>query len=142
MRNISAGIIAGLVATVVLYAMIIAQGMMEVLPGLHVAAMIGAMIGSSVTTGWIIHFMIHTIVGGGGFAVLYDVIPGGSAPVKGIVYGIAAWLILMFIIMPMAGVGLFGLGLGILAPVIVLVMHLIFGAVLGFVYQMRIKIPA
>ncbi len=142
MRNISAGIMAGLVATVVLYAMIIAQGMMEVLPGLHVAAMIGAMIGSSVTTGWIIHFMIHTIVGGGGFAVLYDVIPGASAPVKGIVYGIAAWLILMFIIMPMAGVGLFGLGLGILAPVIVLVMHLIFGAVLGFVYQMRIKIPA
>lgn len=142
MRNISAGILAGLVATVALYAMIIAQGMMEVLPGLHVAAMIGAMIGSSVTTGWIIHFMIHTIVGGGGFAVLYDVIPGGSAPVKGIVYGIAAWLILMFILMPMAGVGLFGLGLGILAPVIVLVMHLIFGAVLGFVYQMRIKIPA
>ena len=139
MQNISAGLLGGLVATVALTAMMVVQGMMGVMPGLNVAAMIGAIMGSSVAVGWIIHFMIHTIVGGGGFAVLYNVIPGGSAPVKGIVYGIVAWLVLMFIVMPMAGVGLFGLDLGMMAPVMVLVLHIIFGAVLGFVYEMRVK---
>ena len=142
MQNISTGLLAGLVATVVLAAMMVVQGMMGVMPGLNVAAMIGAIIGSSVAVGWIIHFMVHTIAGGGGFAVLYNVIPGGSAPVKGIVYGIVAWLVLMFIVMPMAGVGLFGLDLGMMAPVMVLVFHIIFGAVLGLVYQMRVKISA
>ncbi|MDA0989235.1 MAG: hypothetical protein O3A51_00605 [Verrucomicrobia bacterium] len=139
MQNISTGLLAGLVATVALSAMMIVQGMLGVMPGLNVAAMVGAMIGSSTAVGWIIHFLVHTIVGGVGFAVLFDLIPGGSASVKGIVYGIAAWLILMFIIMPMAGVGIFGLELGVMAPVMVLVLHIIFGAVLGLVYQMRAK---
>ena len=139
MQNISTGLLAGLVATVVLAAMMFVQSMMGVMPGLNVAAMIGTIIGSSVAVGWIIHLMVHTIAGGGGFALLYNLIPGGSAPVKGIVYGIAAWLFLMFVIMPLAGVGLFGLSLGMMAPVTVLVLHIIFGAVLGFVYQMRVK---
>ena len=139
MQNISTGLLAGLVATVVLSAMMVIQGMMGVMPGLNVAAMIGTMIGSSVAVGWVIHFMIHVIVGGGGFAVLFDVIPGGNALVKGIIYGIVAWLILMFILMPIAGVGLFGLDLGIMAPVMVLALHIIFGAVLGLVYQMRVE---
>ena len=142
MQNISAGLLAGLVATAVLAAMMIVQGMMGLMPGLNVAAMIAAIIGSSVAVGWIIHLLVHTIAGGGGFAVLYNVIPGGSAPIKGIVYGIGAWLVLMFIVMPLAGVGLFGMGLGMVAPVTVLVFHIIFGAVLGVVYQMRVKSSA
>ena len=137
MQNIPTGLLAGLVATVVLTAMMIVQGMMGLMPGLNVAAMIGAIIGSSVAVGWLIHFLVHTIGGGGGFALLYNVIPGGSAPVKGVVYGIAAWLFLMFAVMPIAGVGLFGLDLGVMAPVTVLVLHIVFGAVLGIVYQMR-----
>lgn len=139
MQNISTGFLAGFVATVVLAAMMVIKGMMGVTPELNVAAMIGAIIGSSVAVGWIIHLLVHTIAGGGGFALLYNVIPGGSAPVKGLVYGIAAWLVLMLIVMPVAGVGLFGLDLGMMAPVTILVFHLIFGAVLGFVYQMRVK---
>ncbi len=139
MQNISTGFLAGFVATVVLSAMMVVKGMMGVMPELDVAAMIGTMMGASVAVGWIIHFMIGTIAWGGGFAVLYDMIPGGSAPLKGIVFGIAAWLGMMIMIMPMAGVGFFGLDLGMMAPVMTLVLHIIFGAVLGFVYQMRAK---
>lgn len=36
--------------------------------------------------------------------------------------------------MPMAGAGIFGLNLGMMAPVMTLVLHLIYGAVLGAVY--------
>jgi hypothetical protein len=53
---------------------------------------------------------------------------------KGINFGIAAWVMMMLVIMPMAGVGLFGLKMGMMAPVMTLMLHVIFGAVLGSVY--------
>jgi len=39
--------------------------------------------------------------------------------------------------MPMAGVGLFGMTMGLMAPMMTLVLHVIFGAVLGVTYHMR-----
>lgn len=137
MQNISAGLIAGFVATVVLSAMMIAKTMMGVMPELDVIAMLSMMMGTSAIMGWIAHFVIGTIVWGGGFSLLYRVIPGGSAVVKGIVFGIAAWLIMMVMVMPMAGAGLFGMNMGLMAPMMTLVLHIIFGAVLGIVYQAR-----
>tara|TARA_R110001583_G_scaffold16561_11_gene67824 strand:+ start:7584 stop:8030 length:447 start_codon:yes stop_codon:yes gene_type:complete len=137
MKNILAGLLAGLVATVVLSAMMIAKGMMGVMPELNVAAMIGNMIGTSVAVGWIVHFMIGTIAWGVGFVVLYRMIPGSSAVVKGVVFGVAAWLGMMIVVMPMAGAGLFGMNLGIMAPIMTLVLHIIFGAVLGAAYKTR-----
>jgi hypothetical protein len=139
MKNISAGLIAGFVATVVLSAMMVIKGMMGVMPELDVAAMIGIMMGAPVAIGWIIHFMIGTIAWGGGFALLYDNIPGGSAVGKGIVFGVAAWLGMMLAVMPMAGAGLFGMNLGIMAPIMTLLLHIVFGAVLGGVYGMLLQ---
>lgn len=143
MQNITPGLIAGFVATAVLSALMVAKGMMGLLPELDVAAMIAGMMGTSVAIGWVIHFMIGTIVWGIGFAVLYRHIPGTGAVAKGIVFGIAAWLGMMLVVMPMAGAGLFGMNMGIMAPVMTFVLHLIFGAVLGAVYKNRLKqIPA
>ena len=53
---------------------------------------------------------------------------------KGIVFGIAAWLSMMIMVMPMAGADFFGMNFGMMAPVMTLVLHIIFGAVLGKVY--------
>lgn len=135
MNNMSVGLIAGFVATVVLSAMMIAKGMMGVMPELNVAAMIGNMMGASVVVGWIVHFMIGTIAWGAGFAALYGMLPGNSVVVKGIVFSMVAWLGMMILVMPMAGAGLFGMNLGIMAPIMTVVLHIIFGAVLGAVYQ-------
>jgi uncharacterized membrane protein YagU involved in acid resistance len=140
MTNLKNGFLAGFIATAVLSAMMVIKGMMGVMPELDVAAMIGMMMGASVAVGWIIHFMIGTIAWGGGFGLLYELIPGGSAVGKGIVFGVAAWLGMMIMIMPMAGVGFFGLNMGMMAPVMTLVLHIIFGAVLGFVYQSRTEL--
>ena len=41
---------------------------------------------------------------------------------------------MMVVLMPMVGAGLFGMNMGIMASVMTLVLHLIFGAVLGWVY--------
>jgi hypothetical protein len=49
-------------------------------------------------------------------------------------FSIAAWLMMMLVVMPMAGAGLFGLNLGMAAPMMTLMLHAIFGAVLGVVF--------
>ncbi|MDA3859476.1 MAG: hypothetical protein PF480_14895 [Roseovarius sp.] len=137
MKNISAGLVAGFSATIVLSALMIAKAMMGVMPGLDVIAMLSMMMGTSAVMGWLAHFMIGTVAWGGGFALIYDWIPGGNALIKGVVFGVAAWLGMMVMVMPMAGAGFFGMAFGIMAPMMTLVLHMIFGVVLGAVYQSR-----
>ena len=139
MTNFKAGLVAGFSATVVLSAMMVAKSMMGVMPELDVIHMLSGMMGAPAILGWLAHFMIGTLAWGGGFAVLYGLIPGSGAVVKGIVFGIAAWLGMMVMVMPMAGAGLFGMAFGIMAPMMTLILHIVFGAVLGAVYQAQAR---
>jgi hypothetical protein len=41
---------------------------------------------------------------------------------------------MMIVVMPMAGAGPFGLHLGLMAPLMTLMLHVIYGVVLGVVY--------
>lgn len=54
--------------------------------------------------------------------------------------GINGWAIMMLMLMPMMGQGLFSMniGVGIMAPIMTFILHVIFGAVLGFAYE---KLP-
>ncbi len=134
MSNVSRGMNAGLVATVVLSVIMVMKGMMGLMSELDVIAMLDAMTGTSSTIAWAMHFMIGIIVWGIGFAVMFNVLPGKSSVSKGIAFGIAAWLMMMLLVMPMAGAGLFGLNMGMMAPAMTLMLHAIFGAVLGSVF--------
>ncbi|MBU2764396.1 DUF1440 domain-containing protein [Acidithiobacillus caldus] len=139
-KNLGSGLIAGLAATIVLSALMIVKGMMGVMPALNVIAMLTTManqyMGTPLTplVGWILHFTIGTIAWGILFALFADRLPGTSYVVKGMVFGTLAWLAMMVMIMPLAGAGFFGLGLGLIAPVTTWMLHLVFGAVLGGVY--------
>lgn len=141
MTNIKNGMVAGFVATIVLSIMMMAKAMMGVMPELNPIQMMASMMAASAAMGWIAHFAIGTIAWGGGFAVLNRAIPGKSQVVKGIVFGVGAWLMMMVAVMPMAGAGLFGLNLGMPAPIMTLVMHIAFGAVLGRTYEVRTEKP-
>ena len=133
--NIFKGMVAGFVATVVLSALMVTKSMMGLMPELDVIAMLSKMMGgSSATMAWIAHFMIGTVVLGGLFAWLDPYLPGKRHWLKGIAFGIGAWLLMMVAVMPMAGAGLFGMNFGIMAPGMTMVLHIIFGAVLGVVY--------
>jgi len=135
MKHVFSGLAAGLVATVVLSVLMIAKSMMGVMPELDVIVMLSAMMGASALVGWVAHFMIGTLAWGGGFALLYDVIPGNGATAKGVAFGIAAWVAMMIMVMPMAGAGVFGMAFGLMAPMMTLVLHIVFGAVLGATFQ-------
>ena len=131
--------IAGFVATVVLSLLMIMKGMMGIMPELDVISMLGTMSHDMMGVGgpavaWSIHFMIGTVVWGFLFAILYSLLPGSGAVGKGISFGVLAWLMMMVGPMPMAGAGLFGMNLGLMAPMMTLVLHIIFGAVMGLVF--------
>jgi len=125
---------AGFVATLVLSALMVMKAKMGLMPELNVITMLSHMMGSDMVAGWAAHFMIGSLAWGLSFAFFFDKLPGGSAWLKGIVFGIAAWLLMMVAIMPMAGAGIFGSHFGMMAPVMTLVLHAVFGAVMGAIY--------
>ena len=133
MNKLTSGVIAGLVATVVLSVMMVLKGMMGVMPELDIISMLASMMGASALVGWLMHFMV-----GVGYGVAFSQINAflpGCLTVKGIIIGVLGWLVMMLMLMPMMGAGMFAMKMGMMAPVMTLVLHIIFGAVLGFVYK-------
>ena len=136
MRDISKGMLAGIVATIVLSLLMVLKAMMGLMPQLDLPRMLAGMMGSPdmPSIGWIAHFAIGIVVYGVAIAVLDSKLPGTSRVGHGVMLGVIGWLIMMVALMPMAGAGLFGMNMGVMAPMMTLVLHLIFGAVLGWVY--------
>jgi hypothetical protein len=134
------GLIAGFVATVVLTILMMMKKMLGVMPELDPVHMLSEMAAQNmgmepnIMIGWIMHFMIGSVAWGGAFIVLNNVLPGTSQIAKGICLGIVAWFMMMIGPMPMSGAGLFGLNMGILAPVMTFMLHIVFGVVLGAVF--------
>ncbi|MFT5789810.1 MAG: hypothetical protein ACI8SJ_001929 [Shewanella sp.] len=142
--NLSAiikGIIAGFIGTLVLTGLMMIKKNMGVMPELDPVHMMSTMVAEkmgievNLMIGWVMHFVIGSVAWGVAFAVLNDVLPGRSQVIKGIALGLGAWLLMMIGPMPMSGAGLFGLSMGIMAPVMTLVLHIIFGAVMGFAFS-------
>ena len=136
MRDIPKGMLAGLVATIMLSVLMVLKAMMGLMPQLDIAKMIAGMMGSPdmPLIGWIVHFAIGIVIYGVAIAVLDSKLPGTSPVGHGVMLGVIGWLAMMVMLMPMAGAGLFGMNMGVMAPMMTLVLHLIFGAVLGWVY--------
>jgi uncharacterized membrane protein YagU involved in acid resistance len=129
------GVSAGLVATLVLSAAMLMKRSMGLMPELDPIGMITTMAGaSSAAVGWIGHFVIGAIFWGVGFAILSPYLPGAYW-LRGLIFAFGAWLVMMIVVMPMAGTGVLGLGLGMMAPVATLLLHAVFGLVLGGVYS-------
>jgi len=129
------GVIAGLAATVVLSAIMVMKQMMGLMPELNAIAMMTKMAGAGTPlVGWVMHFVIGSVAWGLLFTLLHDKLPGGPV-LSGILFAIGAWVLMMVMVMPMAGAGLFGLGIGMMAPVMTLILHVIFGAILGAVFD-------
>lgn len=135
MNNYVRGILAGFIATIVLSALMFMKGKMGMMPELDIIAMLASKMGGDAMMGWIAHFMIGSLGYGLAFAVIGDKLPGGNFVGKGIVLGIIGWLVMMIVMMPMMGGQMFLMNMGIMAPMMTLILHIIFGAVLGFSYR-------
>lgn len=133
-KNVGRGIVAGFVATIVLSALMLMKQAMGMVPQLNPIEMITQMMGVHYPgVGWGAHFFLGTIIWGILYAWLDPSLPGPHW-FRGAIFATGVWLIMVVVMMPMAGAGLFGARMGLMAPVATLVMHWIFGAVLGGVY--------
>lgn len=135
---IARGIIAGLVATIALSAIMIMKSMMGVMPAFNIIgdwtdalATFGLSVSPAIA--WILHFALGA-VWGVLFALFHRQLPGDYV-LSGIVVGVLAWLGMMIGFMPLAGNGLFALGISPMVTMATLVLHIFFGAVLGYIYS-------
>ena len=132
--NLGKGIAAGFVATIVLSAVMLIKQAMGLMPQLNPIEMITQMAGAGTPlVGWIAHFFIGTILWGVIYAWLDSKLPGPHW-LRGAIFATGAWLLMMVLLMPMAGAGAFGMRLGVMAPLATLMLHWIYGVVLGGVY--------
>ena len=136
MDDVLKGFVAGFAGTIVLSIMMIVKAQMGVAPGFDVIAILAQVVEAPGQPfyGWLAHFAVGIFLWGGLFALASDVIPGPYA-IKGIAFGIAGWLLMMLVFLPIAGHPVFGTDLGTMVPVMSLVLHVIFGLVLGLVYR-------
>jgi hypothetical protein len=147
MKHITKSLIAAFVATIVLSLLMIMKKIMGVVPEMNPIADLVVIMqnlsGLSIMPvfGWLLHFFIGTIAWGSVYALLYKILPGGNI-IKGIIVGLSAWVLMMFTVTPMAGHGLFGLETSKVIPVMSMMLHIIYGAVLGFVYSKLAKSSA
>ncbi len=132
-ENILKGLTSGFVATVVLSPFLIVKKMTGLMTAeIDIIAIVTQILGASTPiVGWAAHFAIGTFAWGGLFALLEPRLPGGTRWIRGVLFGVAAWLLMMTLVMPAGGAGLFGLRLGVIAPVFTLFMHAIFGCRAG-----------
>lgn len=136
MKNFPKAVVAAIVATIVLSLLFVMKDVMGIMPQLNLPRMIAGMMGmpDAPIAGWAVHFFIGVVVYGVALALLDEHLPGNSKIGHGVLLATVGWLMMMVVLMPMAGAGLFGLNLGVSAPIMTLMLHLIFGAVLGAYY--------
>ena len=83
--------------------------------------------------GLLFHFFVGTLLWGGAFGVAHDYLPGPSW-LRGILFAVAASLIVMLAVLPAVGAGPFGMRCGPFAPLVFALFHLAYGATLGAIY--------
>lgn len=117
-RGVIAGFLATLVLSLVIDPAVSAARMADVLPPTFV---------------WILHFFVGSFIWGAGFALLQPIVRGPYW-LRGIVFGVVAWLLVMLLVMPLTRLGLFGLRLGIATPAVMLFVHVVHGGLLGAIF--------
>jgi uncharacterized membrane protein YagU involved in acid resistance len=144
MKAVRGGLLAGFIATVAVSMMMMIKTATGQFPELHVVRTLSGIIGTAdnLVAGFAAHIFIGTVVWGIVYAMIEPRIPIASPTVKGALFGILAWLLMMLVFMPLAGAGLFAVHRGTMTvPLITLAYHLVFGVVLGNVYGWNAPAP-
>ena len=144
MVSIRSGLVAGFVATFVTSALILMKNATGKLPDVHILKTWSALLGepTHAAVGWLAHIVVGVVVGGIAFALLSQRLPTRSFAIKGVIFGILMWLVMMFVVMPLAGAGVFATHQSGLAPVATLALYVIYGLVLGNFYRSGLDDPA
>ena len=128
--NVPKAIVAGVAGTAVMTIVAVFVAPMMGIPKMNPADMLAAQMGGNVVVGWCAHFMVGIIL-----AVIYAAVApsmGGPPVVRGMLFGIAPWLLSQVAMMPMMGMPMFSGSMMVAGGS--LLGHLVYGAVVGGVY--------
>ena len=132
--SLERGLVAGLVATVALAIVLLLKQAIGLMPQLDLVNILARALGfHSHAAGWVAHFVVGVLLWGPLF-VLADRRMFFAHWINGLLFASVVWLGVMLVIMPLAGEGLFGVGLGLATPTLTLFLHWLYGAVLGSAY--------
>ena len=134
MSNSMRGMLAGFVATVVLSAVMLLKASMGLWPELNLIRLLVNLGSIQVVAAWMDHFIVGVVVWGLMFGAMDSVWESRAYWLKGLVFGLFGWLLMMILFMPLAKTGFFGVKLGLAAVYVTLGYHLIYGLVLGVTY--------
>jgi len=134
MSNSMKGMVAGLVATLVLSGLLLLKGTMNLVPELSIISLLMSLGSITLVQAWMDHFIVGVVAWGLAFGA-YDSLASRPAHwLKGIIFGVFAWVVMMVLFMPLAKAGVFGWKIGPVAAAVTLIYHLVYGAVLGTTY--------
>jgi hypothetical protein len=134
MSNSMKGMVAGFVGTLVLTGLLMLKSTMDLAPHLNIIRLLTQLGSIGTVAAWMDHFLVGTVVWGLLFGAFDAVYEKGAYWLKGVIFGVFAWLLMMVLFMPLAKAGLFGWRIGIEAPVVTLIYHLVHGVVMGATY--------
>ena len=138
MSNSTKGMVAGFVATLALTALLMLKSTMDLAPHLNIIRLLTQLGSIGTVAAWMDHFIVGTLVWGLLFAAFDAVYERGAYWLKGLMFGVFAWVLMMVLFMPMAKAGFFGSKIGIEAPLVTLLYHLVYGLVLGVTYGLLV----
>ena len=137
MSSIKSGFLSGFVATYVIVSMLAMNNALKSIPEVHVARTLADILGQADRpgVGWIVLMIAGVFVIGGLYAAYSDRLPMRKPLTRGLALGMASWLFMMLVFMPLGGAGLFGLGRSALVPLVTLVLNLVYWVVLAVMHR-------
>lgn len=136
------GNLAGLAATLALTVLMMIKKSTGAMPELDPINMLATMVSEktgmpkNLIFGWAMHFMMGAVLWGGLFAVFHKLLPTENPILKGMIFSVVPWFMMMTGAMPMSGAGLFGTNISIMVPFMTFAFHMVFGATLGKVFAL------
>ena len=144
MSDVIKGTVAGAAATMVVSLVMLVLGATGFEPQLEPTRLVLTLLDappSQYALGWGLHIIIGSVALGGLFAYVEPRLGADTHTKSGVLYGVIAWLVVMLVIMPAAGLGYFGFQLSVLAPLVMLGMQVLYGCVLGWAYGKLSQAP-
>jgi hypothetical protein len=84
--------------------------------------------------GWLLHFVVYGVALGALFGAVAPRLARIGYAMRGVLFALVTWAVVAFVVMPGLGAGPFGMRLGFATVPLLLVAHLVYGAVLGAVF--------
>lgn len=135
--DMKAGLAAGFIASAISLMFLALTTWMALVPEFNYVLIQGSIFGFAKTifSGWIVYFLIGAIFWGSLYAWLEPNLLSPKPITRGIIFGLIVWLIVMVILMPIAGVGIFIKQYGFLSSIIILMTDLVFGVAIACFYE-------